>query len=219
MNIGKKKSVLSPVKLGLTVADQVQKKLILAIGLEEFKSDERVTEIGLAEMLNVSRVPVREAMQRLLSFGVLQTGVGPGMSISNYGDHRVRDLMEIRLVVERIMFDRVLTLTDSKEKLIENLQEIVRRMAKAASDVDTVELSSIDLEFHQTVADYSNNTIVKKVWEGLAPHLMIVFCGNWSVLSKRAGEVEDHLKLIEFIENGDPRNIDAVLNKHFPTVL
>jgi len=218
MNIGKKKSVLSPVKLSLTAADQVQKKLILAIGLKELKSGERVTEIGLAEILNVSRVPVREAMQRLLTFGVLQTGEGPGMRISNYGERRVRDLMEIRKAVERIMFDRVLSLTDSKEELIENLQEIVHHMAMVATDVDTVELSSIDLEFHRTIAYYSNNSIAKKVWEGLAPHLMIVFCGNLSILSKRSGEVQDHQNLIKFIENGDHRNIDVVLNEHFSTV-
>lgn len=219
MNVGMKKSVLSPMKQNLTAADQVEKKLILAIGLEEFKSGERVTESGLAEMLNVSRVPVREAMQRLLTFGVLQTGEGRGMFVSNYGERRVKDLMDIRLAVERIMFDRVLTQTGSKEKLIENLHEIVHRMANVAPDVDTVELSSIDLEFHQTIAHYSNNTFVEKVWGGLAPHLMIVFCGDWNVFSKRTGEVQEHQRLIEFIQHGDPKDIDAVLLQHFPAVL
>ncbi|MDE0782491.1 MAG: GntR family transcriptional regulator [Planktomarina sp.] len=213
-----KKSILSPVTQNLKAADQVEKKLILAIGLKEFRSGDKMTETELAKMLNVSRVPVREAMQRLLTFGVLQTGEGRGMRVSDYGGSRVKDLMEIRLAVERIMFDCVLKQTNSKEMLLEDLQKIVCRMAGVASDVNAIELSSIDLEFHQTIAHYSNHSFVEKVWDGLAPHLMIVFCGDWNVYSKRIAEVQDHQDLIEFIKNGNLNDIDDVLKQHYPEV-
>lgn len=214
-----KKSAMLPLELSATVADKVEKKLILAIGLGELKSGERVTETGLAETLNVSRVPVREAMQRLNTFGVLQTGDGRGMSVSNYEGQRVSDLMEMRLAVERVMFNRVLIQTESKEKLIKKLEENVACMSNMAPEADTVELTKIDLEFHGIIASHCDNTFVQSVWPGLAPHLMIVFCGDWNVLSHRASAPKDHQDLIEFIKNGSVKDTDAILKQHFPTVL
>jgi len=214
-----KKSAMVPLELGPTVADKVEKKLILAIGLGELKSGERVTETGLAETLNVSRVPVREAMQRLNTFGVLQTGDGRGMSVSNYEGQRVSDLMEMRLAVERVMFNRVLVQTESKERLLKTLEENVARMSNMAPEADTVELTKIDLEFHGIIAAHCDNTFVQSVWAGLAPHLMIVFCGDWNVLSHRVIAPKDHQDLIEFIKNGSVKDTDAILKQHFPTDL
>lgn len=219
MNISQKKTVLSPVTPNLTAADEVEQKLILAIGLEELRSGERITESKLGELLNVSRVPVREAMQRLLTFGVLQLSGGRGMCVSDYGKRRVKDLMELRLAIERIHLNRVMTDTETKVGLVGALQSTVDRMTGLSSVVDGIELSRMDLEFHGTIAEYSNNDLAAKAWNVLAPHLMIVFCRDWSIFSKRAGEVQDHQHLLEFIRDGDPKDIDAELRHHFPKII
>ncbi len=218
MSSSKTMSELSPIKSELTAADQVEQKLVLAIAREELQDGERLTESGLGKLLNVSRVPVREATQRLLTYGVLESGGGRGLRVSDYGKHRVRDLMEIRLAVELILLKRVMEDTEKKAELVEKLQEIVDRMAALSSEADAVALSSIDLEFHKTIARHSNNDLVENIWDCLTPHLRIVFCRDWNILSKRTGEVQDHQTLIEFIQNGNPDDIKAVLKQHFPTV-
>lgn len=210
--------VLSPIGSNLTAADEVEHRLVLAIACEELRSGERVTESGLGKQLNVSRVPVREATQRLLTYGVLQTGSGRGLWVSDYGTRRVKDLMEIRLAVERILLKRVVEETEQKAALVEELQRIVDRMAALSSEADAVALSSADLAFHKAIARYSNNDPVERIWDCLAPHLRIVFCRDWNILSKRSGEVRDHQVLIEFIREGDPADIDTVLNQHFPVI-
>ena len=51
---------------------------IFSGGLSE---DDRVTEVDLAESLNMSRTPVREAVKRLLLEGLLTRDAGPGLRV------------------------------------------------------------------------------------------------------------------------------------------
>lgn len=216
--IGNKMSELSPIKHDLTAADQVEQKLVLAIARQELVDGERLTESGLGKLLNVSRVPVREATQRLLTYGVLESAGARGLRVSDYGELRVKDLMEIRLAVEQILLKRVMEDTDKRNEVAVHLQEIVDRMAALSSEADAVALSGIDLEFHKMIARHSQNDLVESVWDCLTPHLRIVFCRDWNNLSKRTGEVQDHQTLIDFIKEGNPDDVQTVLKQHFPTI-
>lgn len=219
MNTSNSVSILSPIKFELTAADQVEQKLVLAIARGELEDGERLTETGLAKLLNVSRVPVREATKRLLTYGVLQSGVGRGLRVASYGKQHVRDLLEIRLAVEGLLLKRVMEDAEKKAAVVNKLHEVVDRMLALSSEADVIALSSIDLEFHKTIASYSNNDLVENIWDSLTPHLRIVFCRDWNIYSTRTDQVRGHQSLIEFIQNGDPKDIDAVLKQHFPTVL
>jgi len=95
------------------------------------------------------------------------------------------------------------------------LEGIVDRMRTLSGSGDVVALSSVDLDFHRTVARYSGNELAAQIWEGLAQHLLIVFCRDWSSASDRTGEVRLHETLIEFIRNGSLSDLDAVLQLHF----
>lgn len=211
-------SELTPIKAELTAADQVEQKLVLAIAREELVDGQRLTEVGLGKLLNVSRVPVREATQRLLTYGVLRSGGGRGLRVSNYGKRRVKDLIEIRLAVEQILLERVMEDPEERAKVVEKLKEIVDCMAVLSSQADSVALGSIDLEFHRTIARHSNNDLVENLWNSLTPHLQIVFCRDWNVFATRTDQIQGHQSLIEFIESGNPKDIKTMLKQHFPKV-
>ncbi len=56
-----------------------KERLILAIARGDKAAGERITEAELASALNVSRVPAREAMQKLLLRGILVGGSQRGL--------------------------------------------------------------------------------------------------------------------------------------------
>ncbi len=154
-------------------------------------------------------------MQKLQLRGILEEGTQRGLRVADYSPPRVAELLELRHAVERIFFLRVIQQRQEREVLLGELEEIVTRMCDLTGSADPLALSAIDLEFHRRIAQHSGNTFAARTWEGLAMHMMIVFCRDWENAADRTGEVQLHEQLIEFIRNGSVDDIDLVLTTHF----
>jgi DNA-binding GntR family transcriptional regulator len=206
---------LSPIERNRTTADEVEERLIMAIAKGDKAAGERITEAEIAAALNVSRVPAREAMQKLLLRGILVGGAQRGLRVADYSKQRIAELFELRFSIEKIIFQHVMRAGHNRNALIAELELIVARMRELSGSGDPILLSSIDLDFHRAVAVHSGNLLAAQIWEGLAQHMFIVFCRDWSSASDRTGEVRLHERLVEFLRKGSADEIDDVLSKHF----
>lgn len=215
LTVSMRRPALSPIERARTTTDEVEERLILAIATGDKAFGDRITEAEVASALKVSRVPAREAMKNLLLRGVLVEGEHRGLRVSDYSAARIAELFELRLAIERIILEHAMREGRNREPMLKELEAIVDRMRSLAGSGDAVALSSVDLDFHRTVARYSGNELAAQIWEGLAQHLLIVFCRDWSSASDRTGEVRLHETLIEFIRNGSLDDLDAVLKLHF----
>lgn len=212
---GASASPLSPIERNKTTADEVEERLIMAIAVGDKAAGERITEAELAQALNVSRVPAREAMQKLLLRGILVESEQRGLRVTDYGPERISELYELRFAIEKIIFQHVMRSGRSRAPLIGELEAIVGQMREHSGSGDPVILGSIDLDFHRAVARHSGNVLAAKIWEGLAQHMLIIFCRDWISAKDRTGEVKLHEQLVDFIRNGSAKDIDDVLKKHF----
>jgi DNA-binding GntR family transcriptional regulator len=207
---------LTPIRRNRTTADEVEERLIMAIARGDKAAGERITEAELASALQVSRVPAREAMQKLQLRGILVGGgERRGLRVSDYSQRRITELFELRLAIEKIIFQHVMREGHDRGPLIAELEEIVAGMAELSDSGDLLALGSIDLEFHRTVARHSGNELAAQIWEGLAQHLIIVFCRDWSNAADRTGEVRLHIQLIDFLKHGAAEDIEVFLAQHF----
>jgi GntR family transcriptional regulator, rspAB operon transcriptional repressor len=206
---------LSPIRRGRTTADEVEERLIMAIARGDKAAGDRITEAEIATALQVSRVPAREAMQKLQLRGILVESERRGLKVSEYSQRRIAELFELRFAIEKIIFQHVMQPGHDNTALVAELEEIVKGMAELSDSGDPLALSSIDLDFHRTVARHSGNELAAQIWEGLAQHLIIVFCRDWSSAADRPGEVRLHRQMIDYLKNGSADDVDTVLTNHF----
>lgn len=208
-------SALSPIPRAKTTADEVEERLIIAIARGDKVAGERITEAEIASALNVSRVPAREAMQKLQVRGILVGTDRRGLRVSDYNERRIAELFELRFGIEKIILKHVMREEKDNSALFTELEAIVEQMATLSNSGDPLALSSIDLDFHRAVARHSGNDLAAQIWEGLAQHLFIVFCRDWSNTADRTGEVRLHQQMIDYIRHGSAEDIDTILTKHF----
>ena len=124
-------SALSPIRRPRTTADEVEERLIIAIARGDKASGERITEAEIASALQVSRVPAREAMQKLQVRGILVGGGDKrGLRVSDYSRRRIAELFELRFAIEKIIFQHVMRESHDKTELLEELEQILGRMAE-----------------------------------------------------------------------------------------
>jgi DNA-binding GntR family transcriptional regulator len=209
---------LSPIRRPRTTAEEVEERLIIAIARGDKASGERITEAELAAAFEVSRVPAREAMQKLQVRGILVAGEQRGMRVSDYSEERIAELFEMRFAVEKIIFKRVMRAGRDNSALFVRLEQIVERMAQLSDSGDPLALSAADLDFHRAVARHSGHELGAQIWEGLAQHLIIVFCRDWADTKDRPSEVRLHQDMIDYIKSGPVKDIDSILAGHFGSV-
>lgn len=66
----------------------------------QLQPGERLNEVGLAEALGISRAPLREAIQRLRSEGLLTAVSGRGAFVRTLSVREVMEIFEVRRVLE-----------------------------------------------------------------------------------------------------------------------
>jgi len=205
---------LSPIQRSPTLADEVANRIIMAIARGEKQPGERITEAEIAAGMNISRVPAREAMQRLEQQGILVAAEMRGMRVGDFSRPRIAELSEARLAIETILFRHLLTRCRQDPALIGRLDAIVDRMAEASVSGDHLAINLIDLEFHRTAARLSQNQSAERLWNALSSQLIIVFCMESMLRLDFPAAVRQHRELCELLRHGSPDDVQSVLASH-----
>lgn len=139
-----------------------------------FAPGSRLAEIPLAEAIGISRTPVREAIRQLAAEGFVEMTPHAGACVRCPDADEVRDLYELREVLEVYAVTRLADGDDEEAKV--RLTEICRAMRallKEAAAGGAAQLSvdatrrqqALDQEFHQRIVAASGNAQLVKVMQ------------------------------------------------------
>jgi len=115
----------------------------------------RLTEAFLAEKLNMSRIPVREAIQQLVHEGFIERTGKNGYQIKEYNEQDIIDLYNYREALDG-MLARLFTQRVDASQLY-YLEMNVEAMEEHLKEFDQETFSKIDLEFHRIIARGARN--------------------------------------------------------------
>ena len=194
---------------GETVADAV----VNAVAQGALQPGQRIVESELASQLNVSRVPIREAIKILQAQGMLNVTPNRGARVAPFEPRVIDQVFEVRVALERIAVRDASAVYRRDPRSIDVLREIILRMQRAAHWADWVEFRKCDVDFHHEICRASGNEIVLKLWEAIARHITIIF--GRELASERNFQlvIDQHLKLIALFEAFDP-GIEQVIEDH-----
>lgn len=132
------------------------------------------SENELSKRLGVSRISIREAFQRLVSLGILETRQGdgtyvreltPGVYMNSLIPLCILDPVDLMEVMEYRRITEVETIGLATERATEadiaRLQEIYGKMKACKGDVE--EFAAEDLNFHLVIAEAARNSVIIKV--------------------------------------------------------
>lgn len=168
-----------PIKTGPRVYAEIRR---MAMDYR-FKPNERINEVELAARLNVSRSPIREALQRLVTEGLITFQTNRGFFCRGFDVEEIVNLSDVRIVLEersvRLAIQRA---TD--EDLAALADWWANTMARADA-FSSAELTARDEEFHIRIARLSGNSELARMLEGINTRIHFV----------RKIEVEKHRRL------------------------
>jgi len=201
--------VYSDASLNTTATPhEVLKRMIFS---GELRPGDAVRERALAERLGLSRVPIREAFQRLTFEGLLVSVPGKGLSVRTYTEHDILDLYLYRECLDG-MAARLFAIR-AEQMEVELLRMVLKQMEEIAEHYERDYWVQKDLEFHRLVSRGTRNDRLERALATLYEesfYLRTAFEG--ARRNPRAREekpshlgsvVEEHATIFRAIESGD----------------
>jgi DNA-binding GntR family transcriptional regulator len=153
------------------VRHEVYDHLKLEILTGKLGSGSRLAEIALAKRLGVSRTPVREAVQRLAQDGLVEIEANKGAKVRAVNALEVEHVYAVREVLDGLA---------AREAASHATLNDIRAMKNALEKLETCPSTDYnaqiqaDLEFHNAIAQASQNPTLVVVLRGLAESIIRV---------------------------------------------
>jgi DNA-binding GntR family transcriptional regulator len=155
---------LAPISRPTTLKAHVYGLLREAIVSGKYKPGSRLNESQLARELNISRIPIREALMQLHEHGLVMNHERRGMFVTELEDVEVQQINGLRVVLEAEAIR--LCRARMTRQLAAKLTALVEQMEKT-SDTNEIDMANVDMEFHRTVWKATGNPYLAKTMESL----------------------------------------------------
>lgn len=195
---------------GASRSEYVRAKVREAIRAGRYRSGERIRETELAEWLGVSRTPVREALRRLESEGLLVFVPWRGVVVAELDRQQVVELYAMREVLEGTAARLAANHVREAEEAV--LEELLDREATMANDPD--ELARINRRFHAALHAAAHNRYLVQMLDSLRNSLALLRGTTLAAPGRAESAHAEHLAILDAIKRRDPEAAEAAGRAH-----
>jgi DNA-binding GntR family transcriptional regulator len=190
-----------------TLHSKVCNALRKAILCGDLKPGERLVQAELAEALGVSRMPVREALRKLESEGLVTIEPHRGAIVKSFGIEDIKEIYELRAELEKMAIKK--SIQNMKEEDIAALDRLVLEMEQAADVEAFVEKN---IEFHRLLLSRClwNRLLdfIETLWNGFPQQTPLLIKGQ----VHRSNE--EHRKILLAVKGRDAEKAAWLLSEH-----
>ena len=195
-----------------TLTDQALRQIREAIRSGKLKPGDRLVETQLAEEMNISRFPIREALRYLEKEGLVHTEPFKGTYVAQLTEKDMEELYSLRSAIEELAVRILIKTID--EKKIKKLESIVASMIEASKTEDIDKMITEDLRFHQTICELSGHRRLLDVWLNLENQLYIFLTIEKDLFGNSYRFVTTHHPILEAIKGRKIRPAQKAIRDH-----
>ncbi|WP_051348453.1 GntR family transcriptional regulator [Peribacillus kribbensis] len=178
----------------------------------KFSPGERAVESKIAEQLGVSRGTVREAVRMLTKDDLLVQKDGV-LLVYNPDSKDIEDLYECRKSLESLSVK--LAAEHISEAQLAKLEKTILGSREAMTSKNTKEYTSLNQQFHDIIAESSNNKQLLALYNVINTKLLFIRnCILSEYSSSFADLVYDHEQIFLALKERDSQKAEAEMLKH-----
>lgn len=177
--------------------DYIKQRIITG----EYQPKEKIDDVLIAKELGISKMPIREAIQVLVTQNFLKSTPKIGTTVTEINIEDVYRLYEPLALIQGLAAKNA-CLSIKKEN-IEDLEEINNAIKLAAEKNDFLSIMKLDKEFHNYIVDLADNPYIKNFSDDL---LMQVQRIDFLILNSTISfpnSYEYHLEIIQAFRDKD----------------
>ncbi|MFB6812082.1 GntR family transcriptional regulator [Streptomyces sp. NPDC056387] len=197
----------------VTAAERVYRHVKQAVLVDRrYEGGTLLTEGELADAVGVSRTPVREALLRLETEGLLKLYPKKGALVLPVSAQEIADVIETRLLVEEFTVRRAVP---APPGLLERLAALVEEQRRHAASGDLPALMAADRGFHAEIVRSAGNQILSRLYDQLRDRQLRM---GVALLHAHPERVErtltEHTEILDALRAGDAETAAAAVRAH-----
>jgi DNA-binding GntR family transcriptional regulator len=193
-----------------TLETQVYEALRKAIIAGHLARAARLVQDDLATQFGTSRIPVRDALKRLETEGLVTLDERGSYVVSYFGSEDVEEIYGLRLLLEPYAAGRALDCMRASD--LEELEHIAREMKEAAALKDIERYVQLNQTFHLSLYELSRQRrlvrMIQSLWSGLTPLTPMAVPGQ---LERSASE---HEAILSALQNRQRDTLESLMRDH-----
>ncbi|CAN5881079.1 GntR family transcriptional regulator [soil metagenome] len=168
---------------------------------------------ALAARLNVSRTPVREAVQQLIYEGLATHTRNAGARVTLLDDEAVKAVFDVREVLDGLAAHTATLI--AARATVEQLRKMVQVQRELLDEApDRHRDSKLDLEFHTLIRDTARNRPLSDALARLDGQSHLYRSDMWAGELNRRLAVGEHERIVAAIEAGDAEGARSAACAH-----
>ena len=201
---------INKTSLRESIANTIRSSIIRG----KLKPGERLLEPILAEQLEVSRTPIREAFFQLESEGLVEVMPRKGAVVSDISVTNADELYMVRSVLEGL--SARLTSQKITDELLDKLKNINKKLFECLKESSNnfVEITELNNEFHNIINHSACNEKLYQTIDLLRKQTSRYTYIYLSTLFRLKFSVEEHEEIIKALSEKDTEGAEKFMRKH-----
>ena len=207
----------------LTATDQAYNGILDLVLHHELRPGERTSVNMLAERLEIGRTPVKEAITRLQTEGLLSVAGRSGTVVNSIDAEQAAQLFSLRQVLEDFAAEEAVKHVTAKQ--LGRLKKLAQEMREHSLDntgdriLSTANFVRTNVEFHALIVEASGNHFLLRLYSQIQMQLQIVTYLIHRGYDPRAAErrQKEHEAIVRALAARDGKALKACLRSHAET--
>lgn len=205
----------TPETDGLSQGQMAYQEVMRAISCGQFAPGDRLREVEIADRLNLSRTPIREAMRRLEADGIVEHRARIGAVVRQLSYAEIVELYEMRIVLERTAAEHAAK--HAVEAEIDTLDALNARIEACLSD--SAQAAALNQQFHQSLYQSARNRFLIEATRAMSNALLLLGPTTLADEERIAVVCRQHQAIIDAIRSRDEEAAGAAAEAHLETSL
>ena len=206
---------LRPVAVSYSLKEHIYpvlKAAIMEMDIYSADANLRLDERQLAEQLQISRTPIREALARLEREGFVEIRPRKGVYVRPKTLPEVLEIVVVWAALESMAARLVTQVASDRE--IATLRKLGIKHSTDSKRAEIEEYSEANILFHQKILELSRCTLLSETADRLLQHMHAVRRRAMHEKDRVSRSIVDHMAIIEAIENREPELAAMLVRDH-----
>lgn len=207
--------IVMPITAGAghTASEFVYEQLRRKIFEKSLTSGQRLPEVAIAKEMNVSRTPVREALRRLESEGLVQIVPGWGACLASPTKQEIIDTYEVRETLEIMAIRKAARIITPLQLCM--LQEQINAEREIFIKKDLESYLKVNDEFHIIIAESSGNSTLAGYVRNILSRIFVqmIFFESFFDFDTNPS-LEEHIAILEALKTHDEEKCARLIKEH-----
>lgn len=186
--------------------------LLDLIMTRKLQPGDRIPETKVAEAFHISRTPVRDAMRRLASDGLIDLQPHRFAQVAAYSAEAVRDIGILRISLDSMAIKLAMLYGNQSEFM--QLRQIAERCEQGMLSGDDAMRRTADCDFHLALARISGNGLLLQFQTELYLRINFILLYQRDAVINKQRHIRQHFELVEALCRHDEPRALAIISDH-----